>query len=270
MERRDLTGCVDPTGVKICLEYNSHGELIRTKAGENRGWLELARSKSGQVSELVTPLGFVTRLVHGAKDLCEKILDPDGSSWEYDYDEFGRLVGVVAPDGGKTQVSYDPVTGLASSWTNPLGWQMQQKVDDLGNLSELVLPGGITWSFTHDAMSRLSQLVDPRGGVWSYEYDKNGRPQTVTNPLNQSFSQVFDPALGQLVVRDSQRQVKSITYFDPFDRPTQHYVSTGLGVKSLQSGDNPLGVGVGPFKGGVSSSSSPSTGTSTSTSGLWV
>ncbi len=267
-----LLECIDPTGVKVCLEYNEYGELTgikttNTNSADNgtdarygkdgaadsktssgtttSGWFLLERARNGLVARVVTPLGTATRYAYSASGLCEQVELPDGAAWGYEYDEYDRLSAVVAPDGGKTTLSYDPVTGVVSSWISPLGWQSSQEVDDLGNLSKLCLPGGVTWCFTHDSLSRLTKVEDPLGGVWSYDYDKNGVLKSITSPLEKTLSQRLDYANGiKSVYRN--RQVQSVTCLDVFNRPTQHFASVtsaGLADTNDFSGFDNAGLG---------------------------
>ncbi|MFK4106391.1 RHS repeat-associated core domain-containing protein, partial [Streptomyces sp. NPDC019531] len=120
----------------------------------------------------------------------------------YAYDEAGRTVLAIRPDGRYTSIAYNeaglPVTVAAADGTH-----VTQQFDEFGNRTAVTDASGATTRFTYDDHGHLAsvtnalgdttrarcnpaglplEITDPLGAVTRYERDVLGRPVTVTDP----------------------------------------------------------------------------------------
>ncbi|MFK4099665.1 RHS repeat-associated core domain-containing protein, partial [Streptomyces sp. NPDC019531] len=121
----------------------------------------------------------------------------------YAYDEAGRTVLAIRPDGRYTSIAYNEA-GLPVAVTGADGTHVTQEFDAFGNRTAVTDASGATTRFTYDDRGHLAsvtnalghttrvrcdavglplQITDPLGAVTRYERDAFGRPVTVTDPL---------------------------------------------------------------------------------------
>lgn len=118
--------------------------------------------EAGQISQILTPLGYRTEMTHDQAGRLVERIDPDGACWSYDYDEAGHLETATAPDGGRTRYTWGPDGRSPRSLTQPAPrrhWRMTR----WGIWRGSVYPTGASWGFLRDAMARLCGVKDRMG-----------------------------------------------------------------------------------------------------------
>jgi RHS repeat-associated protein len=124
-------------------------------------------------------------------------------TWIY-YDNAGRPLEVLAPDGRFAQVAY---SGLKSTITDPKGNQSYSIEDDLRRITKHVsiMPasdvGGareIATTYVWGAFSQLEKIVDANGHAVQASYDTVGRVSSTTDPDRGSKTLTFN-AFGDLI-----------------------------------------------------------------------
>jgi YD repeat-containing protein len=149
----------------IGLSYNSYGQVTslngpRTDVTDvtTFDYYECtAGDECGQLESVTNSLGHVTNFDdyddHGR--LLEMI-DPNGVVTEYTYDERGRTTSVTeTPSGGTARVT---------SYT----------YDDAGLLASVEAPNGTVLTYDYDAAHNLLTITDNLGDTIEYGYDLNG------------------------------------------------------------------------------------------------
>ena len=117
-----------------------------------------------------------------------------------DYDANGRVGSITDPNGLTTTLSYD-LRGRLSS-RNTGGETTGYSYDGVGNLTQVTLSTGGSYTYTYDAAHRLTDITDNTGNRIHYTLDNAGnriKEETFDSigTVLQSHSRVFD-ALNRL------------------------------------------------------------------------
>ncbi len=134
-------------------------------------------------------IGTTTYSNHDALGNPRTVLDPNGNSTAYTYDDSGRVLTVTAAgDTGSTQYAY-----VAGGCTSCGG---ANKID------HITLPEGNAITYGYDANSNLASISDSLGNSINYTYDSEGNKLTeeirdAGNSLQRSLSYQYD-ALNRL------------------------------------------------------------------------
>ena len=97
----------------------------------------------------------------------------DGHSYEYQYDERGRLK--EKRSSGKRLISYEyDHAGRMTSMTDPAGVATRYEYDPLGRMSRMSSQNGMEVRYCYDCLDRISHLMYGNGVETEYQYDEFG------------------------------------------------------------------------------------------------
>ncbi|HOA61932.1 MAG: immunoglobulin domain-containing protein [Verrucomicrobia bacterium] len=173
----------DPNSRTYYLKITSTGGEVREKIFDSKGYL---------LEERVN--GIVRRniLRSGRGDL---ITDAAGNEKRRDYDEFGKVIREVAPDGGVTTWEYDPRYHLPTRIEVPRGAVTLMAYDENGNLTNKIEAAGTaiarTNSWVYNALNQMLRHVDGRGNAMNYEYDARGNLVREYDPSNPAYQTLY-------------------------------------------------------------------------------
>ncbi len=206
-----ITTITDPMGHQITYEYDAYGDLV---------------SQTDQ-------LGNVTRYFYDENHTLLEIHDPLGRRGaRNEYDDSGRLVGVVDPDGnrielehdleGRQEVSrdrlgnttvhvYDEMGNILST-TDALGHTTTATFDAAGNKMTETDPLGNTTRMTYDASNNLLTKADPKGNTTTYSYDAKNRLASLTDPNGNETSFAYDTRGNLLTTTNALDETTTNTY----------------------------------------------------------
>ncbi|RKN04314.1 DUF6531 domain-containing protein [Streptomyces radicis] len=223
---RDAFGRVvrrtDPLGATTTTEWTVDGQPARvTNAlGGQRTW---ARDAEGNVLELTDENGGVARSTYGVFDLETSKSWPDGrrytferdselrltavrnsrdETWDFGYDEAGRLVAESDFDGRVTRYARD-AAGRVTSRVNAAGQSVR---------------------YTRDFAGRVVRKETSEGAVTTFEYDEAGRVVAARSP-GVELVRTFD-VLGNLLTETVNGRTLSLTH-DPLGRPLSRTTPAG-------------------------------------------
>jgi RHS repeat-associated protein len=194
-----VTAVVMPNGSRIRYGYNAAGDL-----------------------ETVTDeLGAVTRYRYDARHNLVQIIDPSGRTpTRQEYDEKGKLVALVYPDG--TRVAMDSDTAARVEVVRDrLGNVEIMEYDTLGNVTRRTDKRGARWTYTYDAQGRKTAETDPDGNTSFIAYDAIGYQNRVTNPLGHATRLEYDAAGELLRQTEPGGAVTAYTYDERGNRLTE-------------------------------------------------
>ena len=146
-----------------------------------------------------------TRVLFDAAGLQTALIDRNGNTTTYEYDEEERLVRITAPGNQETVLTYGS-DGLLEQVTDPAGRLSEFEHDATGNLTRITDPDGSQWQYAYDADHLLTTVTDPRGDVTEYAYDTLGYCTGVSTGPDRSVTNSFLGSDGQHTINDAIAQ----------------------------------------------------------------
>ncbi|WP_437878907.1 PAAR-like domain-containing protein [Sorangium sp. So ce513] len=158
-----------PSGLTDTLEYDAHGNLVRYAQGE-RVWT----------------------YVYDLLGMPVRIESPGGAATTLEYDSAGNVVGVVGPNGQRTEHAFDGLR-LCTATSYPGGGRARYRYV-ASALVEQVLPDGSRWLMGYDALLRLRWIQNAAGERRSFDYDAAGNLVRETTFTGLQYRYEYDGA----------------------------------------------------------------------------
>ncbi|HEY8545508.1 MAG TPA: DUF6531 domain-containing protein [Acidimicrobiales bacterium] len=172
---------VERDGTTTHLRWDDRGRLARREAPDG-SWFAFEHDDQGRVTAVVASTGATTRFAYeGAERAPARITDPEGAVTRCDV-QGGLLRRVVDPDGVSHRFGYDD-DGELVSVTDGLGNLTTIERDAGGRVVAVVTPMGRRTEIDHDAAGRPVCRRDPDGALWRYEWSPAGRLLATVDPL---------------------------------------------------------------------------------------
>ena len=217
-------------------------ELWFDKDGETRridinGETVKKIEKQGRNLLITDSSGLTVTKEYDERDNLTKIVYPDGTSVEYEYDlRFNKPTRIADERGVEYAFEYDDSGNLAQK-TYAAGSAVEQTTeyeydeagnlvairrlkggtgphetdaeilrtyDDCGNMTSETDPEGNITRFTYDCAGNLASRQDPNGNVWNFTYDDAGNLRSAADPLGNRTVYEYDDA-GKLVRTEDPR-----------------------------------------------------------------
>ena len=152
---------IDGLGYENTLTYSSSGVVTAIQNPEGARWKFIyPTSAESDTPALVQQVQQRYGAEHTRGFLPSAVIDPEGNTTRFTYNQGGDIVSVTDSLGRVTRADYD-------TW---------------GNLARYVNASGGTWEYTWDGLSQLSSITDPTGATTRYTYDFAGEISSVTDP----------------------------------------------------------------------------------------
>jgi RHS repeat-associated protein len=186
-----------PDGGITRFEYNAANELVKQIAPDG-GVTDYEYDNRGLRTKETSPIGAITTFKYDAAGRLEWRVDSRGNEpgatandfrWSFTYDAAGRQKTVTDPLGRVTTTNYDQL-GRVLSTVRPDG-TTSQVYDQNGNVTSTTTEAG-TVSQVFDPLNRVESSTDLRGKTTSFGYDLAGNRTRVTDPLLRVTTYVFD------------------------------------------------------------------------------
>ncbi|MFE9041870.1 putative T7SS-secreted protein [Streptomyces sp. NPDC007818] len=157
-----------------------------------------------QVVAETWPTGATVRFSYDRDDRLLSRTEPGadggpGARTEFRWDEEGRLVETLHPDGGVSTAAHD-TAGRPVELALPGGQRWRQEFDEHGNRIAVTNPAGHTTRYTHDARGHLTSVTDPLGATTLMRHDATGMLLEQTAPDGGTTTYVRD-AFGRITAR---------------------------------------------------------------------
>lgn len=204
--KHNLKAAVSPSGLAYAYEYDSYGNQIESKFGNESEYIRSTTSYTADgnyVAKIIDPFGKINEYNFDLyKGTLAEATDANGKTVQYSYDtNLDLQTGVSKTDVGKTlSDSYDYtddyLTGISHNSPdagnvrynlayNGLGWKMETKVgsqsltaftlkDRTGRLEATNYGNGQAINYTYDACDRLTKISQNSNNLYAYEYDNAG------------------------------------------------------------------------------------------------
>lgn len=188
-------------GLSFHFEYDwdhPDGWCVRTWGDGGLYARTLTYDKHRHVTLVDDSRGGRTHYFGNAAGLVDRVLDPEGGEWRYEWHpELLRKTAEVDPLGHRRTWEYD-ARGNVLCATDPLGQQTRWRYNDLDLPVETIDASGHTWRRDYDARGNLVRSVDPLGAACDYRYDRRGRLLEARDPSHRSIRLAVDES-GQVV-----------------------------------------------------------------------
>jgi RHS repeat-associated protein len=176
--------------------------------------------ESGQALQGAQELGVTaTEYSYSPQSELLSVVDDNGSTMAFTYDQVGRLQLRTDPAGNLVEISYDddsnPVslveTDVMTSGAPPSQYSLARSYDGYGRLSSITDSMGQTTTRKYDSRGNTVREVDPLGNITTWEVDGLGRILSETVELTDT-GDGLGQSIGQIVTLsewdDSSRLVR--------------------------------------------------------------
>ncbi|MCL1989458.1 MAG: DUF6531 domain-containing protein [Defluviitaleaceae bacterium] len=224
-DAQDLTEITDSLGQTTKLRYSHHLMVQKTDRNKDSFYWQYDGRKSGarvtkswgegnllsgelryhdklNYTEVVDLKGYVTQYHYDSRNICTKVIYPDGSMQRdhynehlqlerqideenritsFVYNEWAQLKLEIQPDGGKIKMIYDDEGRVISS-TNPEGHKQQWLYNEDGTLKQSTDPCGIKTTYAYTDGKLLSAIMNAKGEKIELAYDQQFNVKQVTLP----------------------------------------------------------------------------------------
>jgi RHS repeat-associated protein len=175
-----------PRGNRTEYVYDAYDRLTEERVGSHR--LVHRYDRAGQrVGDMVPDENGVER---------ERLLE---------YDAFGRLVRLSAPQGSRYEISYDRL-GRPDALHGPGAQGASLQYDENGHLATVKRSGGTLVTYAYDNAGRMTSATDGNGTGYAYGYDDLGQLRLLSTPAGDRTAFDYDGA-GQLIERIDGRGI---------------------------------------------------------------
>jgi len=244
-----VTNTVDELGFSIGQVLDGRGKLVRLM--DRLGRVAVSDYDAyGRLIRLTDPMGNTSRWMYDRKDRVVRETDPRGLVSCYVFDAVGHMTqkttGVGLPNARFYRFQYDDL-GREVSRINPEGGCVGQSFDAIGNRVSLTNENGAVTRFTYDAMNRLTSVTDALGGTTrtvyddrgniirvidamgnrtGYTYDAYNLRRSMTDPLGNTMRYDYD-GLGRLTVTTDALGHRELLHYDAIGNVTTQVDKNG-------------------------------------------
>lgn len=195
--------------------YNTSGSVTFSEGSATLGTASLSNGRASLTVSSVTAgthgysASYAGDAAHQASTASASLFvgNRSGYTWQFGYDEMGRVTTIVDPNGLSTYHYYDgqgrriqtqqPAnTGASTATTTDFGWNLQ------GKLTSVADPRNLSTSYTVNAAGRTTAESSPDRGNRGYTYDAVGNLLTSTDARGKTTTYTYD----------GRNRIKTISY----------------------------------------------------------
>lgn len=211
-------------GLSFHFEYDwehPDGWCVRTWGDGGIYARSLTYDKHRHVTVVDDSRGARTHYFGNPTGLVDRILDPEGAEWRYEWHpELLRKTAAIDPLGHRRTWEYD-LRGNVLCVTDPLGQHTRWRYNDLDLPVEMIDASGHAWRRDYDDRGNLVRSVDPLGAINQYRRDRRGSLIEARDPLGRSVRLTVDQA-GQVVASTDREGHTSRYAYDDRGRMIRH------------------------------------------------
>jgi RHS repeat-associated protein len=181
-----MRGELKRTGSTYTFEYDAEGRCVRARGvdGYEERWLRYDPPR--RQTRVTDSHGYETLYEYNASGQVTQLVSPLGGKWAYAFDEAGRPAAMVDPDKHRTTYTYDAL-GHLKAVALPNGQRVELRHDTEHRPVEMIDWRGESWQYVYDEAGRLSMTIEPSGTGWRYAHDEYDDVVSVTNPLGATW-----------------------------------------------------------------------------------
>ncbi|MBD1373867.1 DNRLRE domain-containing protein, partial [Hazenella sp. IB182357] len=175
-----------PTGVKTTYSYNKNDWVMQATlpSDTTNGAKRLVTYEYDHVGNLIKetqpkgnltsedPDDYATQYLFDQLHRIAKVINSEGHTLSYEYDNVGNLVKVTEPKGNETEAADD----YSTTYAYDLNGRLTKETDTLGN----------SVHFTYDHDGNPVKVTDEEGNITEASYDENGQLTAMRTPHDQN------------------------------------------------------------------------------------
>lgn len=190
----------DPEGNERTFTYDTRGNRLTETDPGGRTTTYTYVAGCDKVERIVDPAGNVTVNTYDAQCNLRFVRDALQNSTEYRYNSAGQRTQMIDPNGTTWTWNYLP-NGLLQSVVDPFGKATTFSFDNKGNLLSRTDRNNRRIDFQYDSANRLTRETWDTGRVTTYVYDDAGSLRSAVDP-DSSLTMAYDN-LGRLLGVDN-------------------------------------------------------------------
>ncbi|MCB9525413.1 MAG: hypothetical protein H6702_18835 [Myxococcales bacterium] len=195
-------GLIHSGGKSVEYERDGQGRIVRVVPPDGPA-IRYEYSAAGDLVAVIDQEDFRSTYGYDGNHYLLRITDPSGNTpARHEYDEDGRLVAIVYPDGQRVAMDHD-VDARVEVVRDRLGHTQIYVYDAFGNVLRHTNKRGDTFEYTYDADNRRLTERNPLGEVVTFEYDAAGRMTRRINAADQVTGQTWDDRNNPVVSTDA-------------------------------------------------------------------
>jgi len=194
----------DKSGNIFTYQYNSDRKPVSIKDGNGRTLFSLTNTSNWDVDVL----DLLRKQARTYIPSTTTLTDGKGDKWQYEYDENGYLIRVIAPSGDVTHYAYDPAMLNVTSYQDPNGKITRYEYDTNGNMTKMTDALGHDTRYTYELLfHNLTSMTDANDHVTAWQCDSRGNNIRETDCLGRTREWTYDANGNVLTEKDKRGNV---------------------------------------------------------------
>ncbi len=214
-------------GKALSFERDSKDRIIKITDTLSGKSVSYHYDHNGDMDHVIDVGGAKTQYRYLAGHLMSEYFAPDGTRITKNiYDERGRLIKTIDPDGNVMEFVHD-IDGREEIVRDRLGRTQVYVYDDQGNILAHTNAAGETTVHTYDAKGNELSVTDPLGHTTTNTYDAKGNLLSTTDALGHTETTTYNDKGSPTSITDKNGNTMSIVYND-YNGP--RHIATALGA----------------------------------------
>ena len=204
-------GITHSSGKGITFNRDSAGRIISI-TDPNGGVIEYAYNVNGDLESVLNQTGELTQHRYNrSHGLTEYINVASVSPTRNIYDDTGRLVAQIDPEGNRVDFIHD-LSGQFTTVNNQRGFPTQYQYDSSGNILAQVDALSNTTQYTYDSNDNQLSKTDALGNATVFTYNALGQQLSKTDALGNVYSSTYNSFGKELGLTDENGSVITNAY----------------------------------------------------------
>ncbi|MHC4943554.1 MAG: RHS repeat-associated core domain-containing protein [Planctomycetota bacterium] len=220
--------------------YDEVGRLYQVIGADGLTSEEHLYSPNGKKLSFEDANGNVTQYVYDDFDWLGRMIYPDTSFEEFQYDAAGNIESKRLRSGAEITYTYDPLNRLETKAVPPPNGDSIQLVYDLtGRVEDVIYNEGMI-HHGYDSVGRLTSVMDQNGRTVQYEYDSGDNRTKVVYPDGYFVEYVYDELNRMTDALENGTVLLASYSYDPLGRRIDLTYGNGASTTYIHELNNDL------------------------------
>ncbi len=188
--RGNLTGAVNPLGVRLSVTYGEHNRPVSVSV-DGKQKLRNVFDRTGNLLTSRDALGRETGFSYDGKGRVTEVRQADGSRVLLSYDHRGNITELTDARGGVSRYVYDSLNRVVEA-ADAKGNRTRYTYDHAGNILSVTNPAGEVRRYEYNESHKVTKITDFDGSVIQRTYNVLNKPEVVTDQLGRKTTLQYD------------------------------------------------------------------------------